>query len=94
MPIWHSVISVSGIKLRYNPVTQELRLTCVKLAFIKLTELQDFYVIQVCLSLSNPNYPPQLNPPNPPLFAKVSGRKIAPLKAPPVISYLKRWEQP
>jgi len=80
--MWHSVISVSGIKVRYNPYTQELRLVCVKRAFIKLTELSDFYVIQVSLSL--PKQSLLLNPPNPPEWQKRRGRKIAALKPPQV----------
>jgi len=78
--MWHSVISVSGIRLRYNPYTQELRLTCVKHAVIKLSELSDFYGIQVSLSLPKVNSQSQLNPPNPPKWQNRSGRKLTPLK--------------
>jgi len=77
--IWHSVISVSGIKVRYSPSTQELRLTCAKRAFIKLTELSAFYVIQVSLLLPTQSSRKRENPPNPPKFEKLSGRKLAPL---------------
>jgi len=79
--MWHSVISVSGIKVRYNPFTQELRLTCAKRVAIRLNELSDFYVIQVSLSSPKPSYPiPEKDPPNPPKWLKLSGRRLAPLK--------------
>jgi len=78
MSIWHSVISVSGIKVRYNPSTQELRLTCVKHAVIRLSELSAFYVIQVSLLLPKASY--RKKPPYPPpKFQKLSSRKLAPL---------------
>jgi len=82
MNFWHSVISVSGIKVRYNPFSQELRLTCAKRVTIKLTELSDFYVIQVLLSSGNPNSPrsPTLIPPQPPQWLKLSGRKVSPFE--------------
>jgi len=78
--MWHSVISVSGIKVRYNPYTQELRLTCAKLAVIKLSELSDFYVIQVSLSLPKASSRQQKRPPHPPKFQKLSNQKLVPLK--------------
>jgi len=92
--MWHSVISVSGIKVRYNPYTQELRLMCVKRAFIKLTELSDFYAIQVSLSLPKVNLKSVEDPPNPPKFLKVSGRKLAPLPRQQVSQPIKALECP
>jgi len=80
--MWHSVISVSGIKVRYNPYSQELRLTCVKRAIIKLSELSAFYVIQVSLSLPKRNSRKKY-PPNPPKFQNLSGQKLEPLKKVP-----------
>ena len=77
--MWHSVISVSGIKLRYNPFTQELRLTCAKHAVIKLNELSGFYVIQVSLLLPKASLRKREKHPLPPKFEKLSGRKLAPL---------------
>jgi len=76
---WHSVISVSGTKIRYNPLTQELRLVCAKRVPIKLTEFSDFYAIQVLLSSgkADPIAPP--NPPRPE-WQNERGRKLAPLK--------------
>ena len=94
MTIWHSVISVSGIKVRYNPSTQELRLTCVKRVLIKLTELSDFYVIQVSLSSSSRNSKSVEHPPNPPSWRKSSGRKIAPLTTKETPQHLKLFEAP
>ena len=72
--IWHSVITVSGIKIRYSPSTQELRCVFAKRVPIKLTELSGFYVIQVSLLSDRANLPP--NPP--PKFVKAPGRKISP----------------
>ena len=76
--LWHSVISVSGIRVRYNPSTQELRLTCVKRALIKLTELSASYVIQVSLLLPNVSSQPKIPPPNPPKVRKSLRTKISP----------------
>jgi len=80
MPIWHSVISVSGTRVRYNPCTQELRLVCAKRVPIRLTELLDFYVIQVSLSSHNRSSWSKLNPPNPPEFVKLSDQNLDPLR--------------
>lgn len=74
--IWHSVISVSGIRVRYNPSTQELRCTFAKRVRIRLTELSGSYVIQVLLSYNKAN----LTPPLPPQwFKNPPGQRLRPL---------------
>jgi len=92
--IWHSVISVSGIKVRYNPSTQELRFTCAKRVPIKLTELSAFYVIQVSLLSRRENYKSVENPPNPPSFQNLSGQKLPPLTEKVVLQHLKTAKAP
>ncbi|MBA7688181.1 hypothetical protein ES703_96658 [subsurface metagenome] len=62
MPIWHNVVSVSGLKVRYNPHTKVLALKCARLALIKLRASSDSCIITVQLSQSNPH----LSPPYPP----------------------------
>lgn len=79
--MWHSVISVSGIRVRYNPYSQEFRLVCVKRALIKLTELSAFYVIQVSLSLPKRNS--KKHPLSPPNFQKPPSGKLEPLSKEP-----------
>ena len=70
MPIWHNVVSVSELKVRYNPLTKILALKCARLALIKLRASSDSCIITVQLSQSNPHllppYPPEktVKPPN------------------------------
>lgn len=69
--IWHNVVSVSGIKVRYSPSCHEVRLVSAKRVFTRLTEYADFYVYQALSSSGRPNYQnpdegkPPLNPPQP-----------------------------
>ena len=62
MPIWHNVISVSELKVRYNPLTKVLAVKCARLAVIKLRASSDSCIITVQLSQSSPH----LSPPYPP----------------------------
>jgi len=62
MPIWHSVISVSELKVLYNPLTKVLAVKCARHALIKLRASSDSCNITVQLSQSSPH----LSPPYPP----------------------------
>jgi len=83
--IWHSVISASGIRVRYNPSTQELRFVCAKHVVIRLTELSDSYAIQVLLSSSKASG----KPPLPPQWQKNRpNQRLKPLGTKKVLGYL------
>lgn len=94
--MWHSVISASGIKVRYNPSSQEFRLMCAKHVLIRLTELSDFYAIQVLLLQRKANSHYKLNPPNPPRpeWISLSGRNLTPLNPKEGVQHPLRAESP
>jgi len=64
--MWHNVLSVSDVKVRYNPQSQVLALKCARLVPIKLTVLSDSSIITVQLSrsaqVSQAFIPPQTPP--------------------------------
>ena len=79
MPIWHSVISVSELKVLYNPLTKVLAVKCARRAVIKLKASSDFCSITVQLSHASPH----LSPPFPPLETEnPPNPKLDPLKLP------------
>ena len=65
--IWHNVVSVSGLRVRYNPQSRVFQLRCAKHVPMKLTVLSDFSLITVWLSdlkEHNLTFIPPQTPPN------------------------------
>jgi len=79
--MWHSVISASGISIRYNPLIQILGFRCAKDVPMKLIKSSDSYDIVVRLLPLNESLT-SLPPQTPPV------RKIGNLKAKDVLDPL------